>query len=141
MIESRISDTQWTDEMSVGIPQIDEDHKRFIDLVNGFSESIVNQLEMAEVKKRLHDILVDATGHFELEERLFKESHYPQAEAHAAMHAELIGSLQHLESAIEYGIDFDWIDAALTLKESLIIHIQTEDKQYAEHYRSTRNAS
>ncbi|MFY9326636.1 MAG: bacteriohemerythrin [Georgfuchsia sp.] len=140
MMQSRISDTEWTDEMSVGIPEMDEEHKRFLDLVNGLSESIINRLGVTEVKKRLQDILDDATEHFELEERLFKEFRYPQADAHTAKHAELIEAIRHLESTIEFGIDFDWIDAALTLKESLIIHIQTEDMRYAEFYRNLNKA-
>ncbi len=139
MYESRISDTEWTSEMSIGIPELDEDHKRFIALVNGLSESIVNRMDLTEVKRRLHDILDDATEHFELEERLFKESRYPLADVHAAIHATLIESIKNLGSTMEFGIDYDWIDAALNLKESLIIHIQTEDMTYAEYCRNAQS--
>ena len=48
-MEPRIWSFEWTDAMSVGIPEIDEDHKRFIALVDAFNESIA---ERAAIRSR-----------------------------------------------------------------------------------------
>jgi len=121
--------------MSVGIPAIDEDHKRFIALVNGFNESVADRMAVAEVKKRMQDLVDDAVEHFAHEERLFKEWRYPHADEHARIHAQLVKVLQHIKSQISYGHDVEWIEAGMKIKEALINHIQAEDMKYAEFYR------
>jgi hemerythrin len=50
--------------MSVGIPEIDEDHKHFIFLINELNRSIVDRKDPAEIKKRLQIIVEDAERHF-----------------------------------------------------------------------------
>ena len=76
---------EWSDALSVGIPEIDEDHRRFARLVNELNRSIVDRAELAEVRRRLQVIIADAVQHFAHEERLFKEWMYPDAESHAAI--------------------------------------------------------
>lgn len=122
--------------MSVGIPAIDEDHKRFIALVNGFNEAVVNRMAIAEVKKRMQDLVDDAVKHFAHEERLFKGRHYANADEHARIHAQLVDVLLHIQSNISYGHDVEWIEAGMKIKKVLIHHIQAEDMKYAAYYRS-----
>jgi len=57
--------------------------------VNGFNESVADRMAVAEVKKRMQDLVDDAVEHFAHEERLFKEWRYPHADEHARMHAQL----------------------------------------------------
>jgi hemerythrin-like metal-binding protein len=138
--EQKVWTIRWADGLSVGIPAIDEDHKRFIALVNGFNESVANRMAVAEVKKRMQDLIDDAVEHFAHEERLFSEWRYPNADEHARIHAQLIKVLQHIKSTISYGHDVEWIEAGMNIKEALINHIQTEDMKYAEFYQDMRGA-
>ena len=130
----------WDDGMSVGIPEIDEDHKRFIALVAGFNQSIAVRVAITEVQKRLQDIVGDAAEHFAHEERLLNEWRYPGADDHARIHAQLVEVLQNIKSQISSGYDAEWVEAGLKIKEVLIHHIQTEDMKYAEFYRNMRSA-
>jgi hemerythrin-like metal-binding protein len=139
-MEPRIWSFEWNDAMSVGIPEIDENHKRFIALVDAFNESVAGHMTITEVQKRLVDILDDAVQHFAREERLFKEFRYPGADHHARIHAQLVSLLQHIKSTISYVVDQECIEAALKIKEALITHIHTEDMKYAEFYRNSRGA-
>ena len=138
MTEPRIWNIKWTVGMSVGIPEIDEDHKHFIALVNSLNESVADRMAIAEVRKRLQDIVDDAVAHFAHEERLFKEWRYPGADDHASIHAQLVKVLQDIRSTISYGHDVEWIEAGMRIKEALINHIQTEDMKYAAYYRNSR---
>ena len=47
----------WNDEMSVGIPEIDADHKNFILLINDFNWSITGGNNPDVIKQRLHLII------------------------------------------------------------------------------------
>ena len=139
-MEPRIWSFEWTDAMSVGIPEIDEDHKRFIALVDAFNESIAERAAIPEVQNRLQHLLDDAVQHFAQEARLFTEWHYPGADHHARMHAQLVAELRHFKSTISDGYEGEWVEAGLKIKEALINHIHIEDMKYAEFYRNSRDA-
>jgi hemerythrin len=37
---------EWNDEMILGIPEIDEEHKRFASLINDFNRSRLNKVQL-----------------------------------------------------------------------------------------------
>ena len=139
-MEPRIWSFEWTDAMSVGIPEIDEDHKRCIALVDAFDEPIAERAAIPEVQNRLQHLLDDAVQHFAQEARLFTEWHYPGADHHAHMHAQLVAELRHFNSTITDDYEAEWVEVGLKIKEALINHIHTEDMKYAEFYRNSRDA-
>lgn len=128
----------WNDVMSVGIPEIDEDHKRFVALVHAFNDSIAEQMHRTNIRKCLQDILDDAVVHFAHEERLFEEWHYPDAGEHTNKHAQLTSLLEHImANTVNFGFDSEWIEVGLKVKAALINHILTEDMKYAEFCRKS----
>jgi len=139
-MEPRIWSLEWNDAMSVGIPEIDEDHKRFLDLVDAFNESVAEPMPVTEVQKRLQDIVDDALRHFAHEAKLLIEWGYPGSDHHAHLHAQLAAELRRIKSTISGGYAAEWIEAGLQIKDALITHIHTEDMKYAEFYRNTRGA-
>jgi hypothetical protein len=80
IVETHVWKIDWNDGLSVVIPEINEDHNRFISLVNEFNRFIVDRMDLSEIKKRLQLIIDDAVQHFAHEERLFKEWHYPDVD-------------------------------------------------------------
>ena len=126
---------QWSEALSVGIPEIDEDHKSFARLVNDLNRSIVDRAPLTEVRRRLQVIIDDAGQHFAHEEQLFKEWQYPDAQSHAAIHAQIIKKLQAIMSSnVSTYINAPWIEAGLQIKIVLIEHILKEDVKYARSY-------
>ena len=130
----------WQDQMSVGIPEVDADHKRFIKLVNDFNQAVVDRMDLAEIKKKLKLILEDARQHFIHEETLFREWRYPDLEDHTAKHAQLLRALQEInERALSYDMYAEWIEAGMKIKDVLIDHIYKEDMKYAGFYRARQS--
>ncbi len=128
----------WNDEMSVGIPEVDEDHKHFIFLINEFNRSITIGMSPEEIKNRLQLIVDDAERHFAQEERLFNEWQYPDTDTHAALHAQALKSLQDImKNFTPYGHDSAWTNAGLGIRDVLINHIVSGDMKYAEFYRNS----
>lgn len=131
---------EWKEGMSVGIPAIDEDHKRFIALVNGFNKAVADRLPLPEIKQRLRDIMDDAEQHFAHEERLLKEWHYPDADDHALKHLQIKNTLQNVVgSFILNDTGNEWIVAGLKIKQVLTNHIMDEDALYADYYQKWKN--
>jgi len=139
--ETPIWKIEWSDALSVDIPEIDEDHKRFATLVNELNRSIVDRAELAKVRCRLQMVIDDAIQHFAHEERLFKKWMYPDAVSHAAIHAQIGKVLQSIMSSnvSAHHLDTQWIEAGLKIKAVLIDHILKEDVKYTKSYLNHRD--
>ena len=128
--------------MSVGIPAIDEDHQNFIVLINDLNRSISDRMSPIEIIKRLENIIEDAARHFDQEEKLFFEWHYPDVSGHASIHANILATLQDIQKRFKpYGHDSGWVDAGVQIKKILIEHILKEDMKYADFYHNHRGHS
>jgi hemerythrin len=135
-MEPRIWRIEWSDGLSVGIPEIDEDHKRFISLVNELHQSIEVPMDVDDIKKRLLPIIDDAMHHFAHEERLFKEWKYPDVDDHANQHAWIIKMLQTFMTTVDaHTLLPEWIEIGSAIKQTLIAHILIDDMKYAKYYR------
>ncbi|GAB5604853.1 bacteriohemerythrin [Sideroxyarcus sp. TK5] len=126
---------EWQDGLSVGIPEIDADHQRFARLVNELNEAIIARMGLAEIKKRLRAIQQDAIAHFAHEEQIFKQWGYPEAEEHARKHAEILQCLQGIMGRFESGgLEYEWVEAGLEVKNALIDHLLAEDMKYRDYW-------
>lgn len=137
---SRVETSQWrldwTDELSVGVPEIDAEHQHFIQLVNELNEAIVARMDIDVVKQRMRAIQDDAVAHFAHEEALFIKWGYPAAQEHAKKHAQAIKFFHRIVDG--FGDDrtgYEWIEAGLKVKQVLIEHLLIEDMKYRDYYR------
>jgi hemerythrin-like metal-binding protein len=129
--DSSVWRLEWSDELSVNIPEIDVEHQHFIFLVNELNDAIVRRLGLVVIKKCMIAILDDAVSHFSHEEALFKEWGYPDAEGHANIHEQIMFSLRKIMEGFEPGgLEYVWIEAGLTIKNVLIDHILSSDMRY-----------
>jgi hemerythrin len=130
---------EWNEGLSVGIPEIDEDHKRFIFLIDELNRSIAERMKALEIRKRLFRIIGDTEWHFKQEEQFLRERQYPNVEGHARSHQNVRNTLNNIQdSFIPYGLDAEWLDAALIIKQILISHILIEDMQYVNYFKSIK---
>lgn len=140
-MSERIWKIEWNESMSVGIPEIDEEHKHFIGLVNRFNESVANRMELTAVVKVIGEILDFVDYHFPNEETLFKKFAYPEADDHAQKHAQLKTLLGQInEHAKGERTDYLWIEAGLKIKDEIVNHLLNEDMKYAEYFRDSGTA-
>ena len=81
---------EWSNELSVGIEEIDEQHKVLVDLLNQIHEAI-QQRHGAEATGEIIDRLGEYTRiHFAVEESLMRILHYSEYERHKEEHDRLI---------------------------------------------------
>jgi hemerythrin len=133
---------EWNDEMSVGIPEVDEGRKRFIGLVNNLNRSIIDRADQAVIRQNIQLLIDDAIQDFSLEERLFKKWHYPVAEEHAQIHATILKGLQDIMGSISSdALGAELIEANLKIKAILINHLLVEDVKYSASQRDYLRAT
>lgn len=128
MTESSVWLIEWRDELSVGTPEVDEDHKHFIALVNDLNRAILDRKVLSEIRKCMQALLADADQHFAREEIFLKQWNYPDADKHALKHAQISKKLHAtMDTLSTHNTDVEWITAALEIKEALTDHLLIED--------------
>lgn len=91
----------WDHTLRTGHTRIDADHKALADLFNLLPQAMEQGKGKDYCAKVLDDIIQHATAHFELEQQLMAQHHYPKAVQHTGEHAML------LEQALQYMASFD----------------------------------
>ena len=127
---------EWSDELSVGIEEIDEQHKVLVGLVNQMHDAI-HRRHGSEMVQGVLAQLADYTRiHFAVEESLMRILNYPGYEAHKAQHEELVGHMLELQEKVAVGKTAIGFELMHFLKVWLTKHIMDDDKQYSAHFIS-----
>ncbi len=126
----------WDDSFSVGIEQLDKQHKNIVRGINALSDSMEEGTKTKKTLFKLFRALKAYTDvHFSFEEDLLKKSHYPELDAHLHEHQQFIQNLETLQNAFES--DFEKVNIEIKmmdfLKDWLINHIMMMDKKYTKH--------
>jgi len=126
---------EWTQELSVGVAAIDEQHKELIRRMNVLFESIDANKAKEEVLKVLDFLEKYVINHFADEEKLQVRVQYPRYPEHRQMHQEFIKNIQKISNEIKND-GFTVITKTLiasTLVTWLITHISKQDKDIGKY--------
>jgi hemerythrin-like metal-binding protein len=135
---------EWDDNLSVGVPEIDYEHQHFISLVNDLNEAIVWRMDITRVRQCMRAVIDDAVAHFKHEEAMLAKWEYPDLAAHAKLHTEILTALEQIDRRFSDAkqSEYDWIDAGLKVKHTLVEHLLTDDMKYRDfrlsHHESKR---
>jgi hemerythrin len=130
----------WSDDYSIGIALIDEQHKGFFEAAHRLYDSILN-CEGENMAEESVEFLRDyAKQHFQAEEAFMAQHAYPHLEQHKRLHVEFLEVLDRLVDDLEvFGPSQHLADRALEIsQEWLIQHIMDEDTQYAQFVKEHR---
>lgn len=122
---------EWSDDYSVGIQVIDEDHKRLLHLINNLQTAAHYHTDETFVKEAMDELVDYTKTHFKREEDLMEENGYPDFEAHKAEHEAMIAKVGETLKAFEQNQDSAIEDAVQYLKTWLINHINGSDQGYS----------
>ena len=126
-----ISPITWSDEISVGVESIDNQHKKLVSMINALHNAIADGKDI-EVLEEIFNGLFDYTDkHFSYEEELSKKHGYPDVEDHKEEHAELIYQVARHKSMLGSGGLFRGELLVDFLQFWLINHIKTSDMKFA----------
>lgn len=124
----------WTEQMSVGVKALDEDHKRLIGMINELNDGIESGRTMRALEGVVDGLFRYTRTHFAHEERLFAQTAYPGTATHIAEHERLIRRTINLQARIEAGQSLQLsLEAMAFLKQWLTDHIQGSDQNYKAH--------
>jgi hemerythrin len=127
----------WNDFLSVGVPEMDDEHRKFISRVNDLNKAIIESEDKATVERMMDVMLMEATHHFSHEQELLARWKYPDTAAHIAKHAELTAQFERVTKEFaETDLSFIWALKGLHVKQLLLEHLLKEDMKYRDFLRA-----
>ena len=123
---------EWSNALSVGVPEMDQQHKRLVDMLNQLYDAM-GQGKGDDVKNAiLNDLIMYTKVHFASEERLMQTYGYPDFAAHKRLHDDLTAKAVQLKQKLDTGQMVASVMLSSFLKDWLKKHINQMDKKYGQ---------
>ncbi|MDJ0741102.1 MAG: bacteriohemerythrin [Gammaproteobacteria bacterium] len=124
---------EWTDDLSTGIPVIDNQHQRIVTYINKLDHAQRHR-SRDEVGEILNELVDYTLSHFAFEETLMEDSGYAFINAHKKVHQLFVRRVADYQQRFKAG---EAIEDELmhTLRAWLINHIKNDDKDFAADVR------
>jgi hemerythrin len=128
----------WKKEYSVGVDEIDNQHKELLNLTN----NTINHCTGDKAAKWDYFNRIVRMGienirhHFSTEEAIMIKTNYPGLAEHQAEHAAMLSRITELLAEIESGKrELDLLEIAAFIRDWILSHIPSFDKNAAEYFR------
>ncbi len=122
---------EWTDAFSVGIPSIDQQHRKIVELINELNAAMESGETDAVLHRIFRELVAYTDHHFRYEEDLFARVGYGDAAAHRREHDELRARVDDLKTRVERGDFVLGVEVMSFLRDWLTSHIQGSDQAYS----------
>jgi hemerythrin-like metal-binding protein len=126
----------WKNEFSVGVKEMDEQHKKLLGMINRLVEEQHTLTDPKTIAELLTEMTDYAQVHFRAEEYLMAEYGYDQLDRQELQHQEFIDKTVSFYSAADLGPNILSVALLDFLGTWLINHILKEDMKYKEFFRS-----
>jgi hemerythrin len=116
----------------LGIPEMDNEHFRLIEMMNRLEHSEALQITPQKIWKTLNDLADYIEVHFTHEETLMEQAGYPDLKAHRELHRAFservmdLKSRADLDAATLHGLMRQWLEE----------HIMGADRSYVGYVQS-----
>ena len=120
----------WTEVYSVKNEEIDNQHKRLINMLNKLYNAYMEKAPYNKLKEIIDELVEYTDYHFSTEEKLFKEKGFKQAESHIEQHENF------KKQVIQFQEDFAAKKTTLNMKLITFLgdwirkHILGSDQEY-----------
>jgi len=121
----------WKDEYSVNIKEIDDQHKKLVEMINELHEAMVQKKAKEVLGGVLSKLVSYAATHFANEERLMQGNGYPEFAGHKEKHEKMTAKVIALQKDWQAGKAALGIEVSQFLRDWLDKHILGTDKKYA----------
>jgi methyl-accepting chemotaxis protein len=119
---------EWSDSLSVGVPAMDQHHKKLVDLINQLHAAMRQRQGRAAIGSALEELAKYVEYHFGAEEKLMRQHRCPGLEEQLTAHAGLVAKVTELRQQFATGQEGLGVEVLTMLKDWLVTHIQRKDK-------------
>ena len=122
----------WSDQFSVGVTAMDEQHKKLVSAVNELHTAMMEGHAKEQTGPLLQALVRYTKEHFAAEEALMTRAKFAGFDEHVAKHKDLTIQVQNYVDRFERGELALDVHLLRFLCDWLRTHIQKEDKIYGE---------
>ncbi|MGO9481756.1 MAG: bacteriohemerythrin [Candidatus Kryptoniota bacterium] len=127
----------WSDKFSVNIKEIDEQHKKWVQMLNSLHDAMKVGKGRELVGETLAGLVDYTKVHFAAEEKLLRRYNYPFYEGHKRIHDDMVKEVELLRSKYDSGNTMVLsLEVMQFLKNWLSEHILSTDKNYGPYLNS-----
>ncbi len=126
----------WQDKYSVGIKQIDDQHKQLFTMINDLNDAMLVGKGKDALMPILNKLASYCISHFAVEEKLFDTHGYPETADHKEKHYKMNAKVKSLIGDVQSGKSTVSIEVMNFLKNWLDKHIMETDQKYAPYLQS-----
>ena len=121
---------EWDESIGVGVPQLDEDHKRFIGILKYIEAHQNADVRSEPISLVIEQIREYASTHFPREEKYMRNIEYPHIEEHKHIHKQFMEKTATLCVDIMNKRQETPKDIHQFLTHWVVEHILREDQRY-----------
>lgn len=126
----------WNEKFSVHIKEIDDQHKRWVDMLNNLYDAMKEGKGFEKVGETLDGLVEYTKTHFVSEEKLMRINGYPFYEGHKKIHDDMVKEVELLRMRYQSGETMLSIDVMQFLKNWLTDHIMGTDRNFGPYLNS-----
>ncbi|MBU1248766.1 MAG: hemerythrin family protein [Proteobacteria bacterium] len=128
---------EWSDALELGIPNIDEQHRRLLDTMNTLSSQIQHGKSGQGYAAAVQEMQDYTTFHFMEEETMMRISGFRHADSHASLHQKFIKETEEFAAIDVTNAPGKALELLLFIQEWLVDHILGVDLVFAQHYKES----
>jgi hemerythrin-like metal-binding protein len=126
--------TRWNESLSLGVPEIDAQHKGFLDIISEACKALTTYQAVARVEDLLARLEHYTVSHFADEEALMAQHAFPSLDGHRESHALFINRVQELREKVAVG-ERVGLPMLHLLSDWLAFHINQADRHFVNFVR------
>lgn len=121
----------WTDDMRLGLDEVDYEHQDLIDVINALGDQLEKGGTPEDIQALLGEIHAQIEGHFALEERIMRDRGFSGFDAHKEDHDRLLEQIRDIMTDA-HTVDGQDLRAHLAkrLKRWFTEHFRTLDRSF-----------
>jgi hemerythrin len=121
---------KWSDDLSVQVKEIDQQHHRLIDLINNLHEAMLAKQGKQVVSKIIDELAAYTVYHFQAEEKYMQQFKYVSYSTHKRQHEGFVQEVEKFQKEFEAGKLGLSLEIMTFLRDWVTNHIKGTDKQY-----------
>lgn len=118
----------WMPSYAIGAAELDADHRKLLDLINGFEDALDRGCDLHAARGLLRDIIEHEAAHIVREEAILRRQRYAHIEAHENEHRTIKSDLAVLAARLEDATKIEEAKRAVDiLKDWFLRHVLVTD--------------
>ena len=126
---------KWSEDLRIGIKDIDDQHQWLFDCLARLQESATNGTADSAVQIAFDELRDYVNIHFFMEEGLMRSQRYPELAAHLLEHEQISRGLEELSHQTDRTEAFG--NTVMLLSDWLVNHIGSSDRGFASYLKKS----